>query len=80
MRAAKGAAPSPMSGPGRSGGERRRAPHREPTSGSPGSPWSEASSSPSVVEEFVRSDPYLASGVVARWRVRPWTAVVETTP
>jgi len=32
---------------------------------------------PSVVEEFVRNDPYVAGGVVTRWRIRPWTVVVE---
>lgn len=31
---------------------------------------------PSVVEAFVRSDPYVSNGVVTRWRVRPWTVVV----
>ena len=31
---------------------------------------------PSVVEAFVRRDPYVANGVVTRWRVRPWTVVV----
>jgi uncharacterized protein len=31
---------------------------------------------PSVVEAFVRRDPYVTSGVVTRWRVRPWTVVV----
>ena len=31
---------------------------------------------PSVVEAFARRDPYVANGVVARWRIRPWTVVV----
>jgi len=31
---------------------------------------------PSVVEAFVRRDPYVLNGVVTRWRVRPWTVVV----
>jgi uncharacterized protein len=31
---------------------------------------------PSEVEAFVRRDPYVTSGVVTRWRVRPWTVVV----
>ena len=31
---------------------------------------------PSVVEAFVRRDPYVANGVVTRWRIRPWTVVV----
>jgi hypothetical protein len=30
----------------------------------------------SVVEAFVRRDPYVANGVVVRWRIRPWTVVV----
>jgi len=29
-----------------------------------------------VVEEFARSDPYVTSGLVTRWRVREWTTVV----
>ena len=28
------------------------------------------------VEEFVRSDPYVANGIVTKWRIRPWTVVV----
>jgi len=31
---------------------------------------------PSVVEAFVGHDPYVANGVVTRWRIRPWTVVV----
>jgi len=31
---------------------------------------------PSVVEAFVREDPYVLNGVVTRWRIRPWTVVV----
>jgi uncharacterized protein YciI len=31
---------------------------------------------PSVVDAFVRQDPYVRGGVVTRWRVRPWTVVV----
>jgi uncharacterized protein len=31
---------------------------------------------PSVVEAFVRRDPYVRGGVVARWRIRPWTVVI----
>ena len=31
---------------------------------------------PSVVEAFVRADPYVTGGVVTRWRIRPWTVVV----
>ncbi len=32
--------------------------------------------SAAVVEEFARSDPYVRSGVVTKWRVREWTTVV----
>jgi uncharacterized protein len=32
--------------------------------------------SPSVAEQFARADPYVTSGLVARWRVRKWAAVV----
>ncbi len=28
------------------------------------------------VEGFVREDPYVAAGLVTRWRVRPWSVVV----
>jgi uncharacterized protein YciI len=27
-------------------------------------------------EEFVRTDPYVANGLVKTWRIRPWTVVV----
>jgi len=33
-------------------------------------------SSPTVVEEFARVDPYVLNGLVIRWRVREWTTVV----
>lgn len=29
-----------------------------------------------VVEEFVGNDPYVAEGLVADWRIRPWTVVI----
>ena len=32
--------------------------------------------SPKAVEEFVARDPYVAAGLVTRWRIRPWTVVV----
>jgi uncharacterized protein YciI len=32
--------------------------------------------SPAVVEAFVAKDPYVANGLVTRWRIRPWTVVV----
>jgi hypothetical protein len=30
----------------------------------------------SVVEAFVANDPYVKSGIVTDWRIRPWTVVV----
>ena len=30
-----------------------------------------------VVEEFVRKDPYVNNGLVARYEIRPWTVVVQ---
>ena len=33
-------------------------------------------SDPSLVEGFVSRDPYVASGLVTAWRIRPWTVVV----
>jgi uncharacterized protein YciI len=30
----------------------------------------------SVVEDFVRSDPYVIHGLVTRWEIRPWTVVI----
>jgi uncharacterized protein YciI len=30
----------------------------------------------SAVEDFVRKDPYVANGLVTRWRIRPWNVVV----
>jgi uncharacterized protein len=32
--------------------------------------------SPAAAEAFARADPYVANGLVAAWRVRPWTTVV----
>jgi uncharacterized protein YciI len=32
----------------------------------------------SLVEGFVKRDPYVASGLVTSWRIRPWTVVVGT--
>jgi uncharacterized protein YciI len=29
-----------------------------------------------VVEEFVKDDPYVTNGLVARWEIRPWTVVI----
>jgi uncharacterized protein len=30
---------------------------------------------PSEAEEFTSADPYVAAGLVERWRVEPWTVV-----
>jgi uncharacterized protein YciI len=30
----------------------------------------------SVVEAFVRADPYVTNGLVTNWRIRPWTVVI----
>lgn len=32
--------------------------------------------SPAPVEAFAKADPYVLNGLVANWRVRPWTTVV----
>lgn len=34
--------------------------------------------SPAVAERFAAADPYVLSGLVHRWRVRPWIASVNT--
>jgi len=36
--------------------------------------------SPAAVEEFVRADPYVTSGIVTGWRVRPWNVVIGDDP
>lgn len=33
--------------------------------------------SPAVAERFAATDPYVLSGLVHRWRVRPWVALVS---
>lgn len=30
-----------------------------------------------VVEEFVRTDPYVVNGLVTGWRIKEWTVVVS---
>jgi uncharacterized protein YciI len=30
----------------------------------------------SAVEHFARNDPYVTSGLVTRWEVRPWAVVI----
>jgi uncharacterized protein YciI len=32
--------------------------------------------SPAAAEAFAKADPYVLSGLVTRWRVRPWMTVV----
>jgi uncharacterized protein YciI len=32
--------------------------------------------SPAAAEQFAAADPYVINGLVARYRVRPWTTVV----
>lgn len=32
--------------------------------------------SPAVAEAFAAADPYVAHGIVTKWRVREWTTVV----
>ena len=31
---------------------------------------------PSIVDAFVRADPYVANGIVTGWRVRSWTVAI----
>lgn len=30
----------------------------------------------SVIEGFIKQDPYVINGLVTRWEIRPWTVVV----
>jgi hypothetical protein len=32
--------------------------------------------SPEIPERFVAADPYVRSGLVTKWRIRPWSTVV----
>jgi uncharacterized protein YciI len=32
--------------------------------------------SPAAAERFAAADPYVKNGLIARWRVRPWTTVI----
>jgi uncharacterized protein YciI len=34
----------------------------------------------SAAENFARSDPYVAQGLVRRWEVQPWAVVIEREP
>jgi uncharacterized protein len=31
----------------------------------------------SVIEEFVQKDPYVNSGLITKWEIRPWTVVIK---
>jgi uncharacterized protein len=31
---------------------------------------------PEVAERFAKGDPYVVQGVIAAWKVRPWTVVI----
>ncbi len=33
-----------------------------------------------AVEDFARRDPYVRNGLIAKWRVRPWTVVIGNDP
>jgi hypothetical protein len=35
---------------------------------------------PSVVEDFVRKDPYVVNGLVTRWEIRSWAVVIGNEP
>lgn len=30
----------------------------------------------SVIEEFVKKDPYVKNGLIVKWEIRPWTVVI----
>lgn len=34
----------------------------------------------SVVEDFVRRDPYVTNGLVTHWEIRPWANVINYDP
>jgi uncharacterized protein YciI len=34
----------------------------------------------SVVEDFVRADPYVMNGLVTRWETQPWAVVIGDAP
>jgi hypothetical protein len=29
-----------------------------------------------VIEDFIRNDPYVLHGLITKWEIRPWTVVV----
>jgi uncharacterized protein len=32
--------------------------------------------SPTVIEEFIKADPYVQNGLVIRWQIREWITVI----
>jgi uncharacterized protein len=30
----------------------------------------------SVIEDFIKKDPYVNNGLIAKWEIRPWTVVI----
>jgi uncharacterized protein len=30
----------------------------------------------SVIEDFIKNDPYVKNGLIAKWEIRPWTVVI----
>jgi uncharacterized protein YciI len=36
--------------------------------------------SPAPVEAWARADPYVTSGIVVGWKVRPWNVVIGAEP
>ncbi len=30
----------------------------------------------SIIEDFIRKDPYVKNGLVTRWEIRPWSVVI----
>ena len=30
----------------------------------------------SVIEDFIRNDPYVKNGLIAKWEIRAWTVVI----
>lgn len=36
--------------------------------------------SPTIAEDFAKTDPYVLNGLIVRWRVREWTTVIGDNP
>jgi uncharacterized protein YciI len=30
----------------------------------------------SIIEDFIKKDPYVKNGLIAKWEIRPWTVVI----